>query len=66
VEAEIGKAAGKIWQALSSKGPMSRSALGAATRLPRDVLNQGFGWLAREGKLVVHKEKQGRVIGLAE
>jgi hypothetical protein len=54
MEAEIGFAAGKIWQALN-KGPMAKSAIAKATGLSADVVDQGIGWLAREGKLTVVK-----------
>ncbi|HOX06234.1 MAG TPA: winged helix-turn-helix domain-containing protein [Planctomycetota bacterium] len=59
MEAAIGFAAGKIWQTLNSKGPMAKSAIAKATGLAPDVLDQGIGWLAREGKLTV--VKAGRV-----
>lgn len=55
MEAEIGFAAGKIWQTLNSKGPMAKSAIAKATGLSADVVDQGIGWLAREGKLTVVK-----------
>jgi len=52
METEIGFAAGKVWQTLNSKGPMAKSAIARTTGLPADLLDQGIGWLAREGKLV--------------
>ena len=59
MEAEIGFAAGKIWQTLSTKGPMAKSAIAKATGLSADAVDQGIGWLAREGKLLA--TKAGRV-----
>lgn len=59
MEIEIGFAAGKIWQTLNAKGPMAKSAVAKATGLSADVLDQGIGWLAREGKLMT--VKAGRI-----
>ena len=55
METEIGFAAGKIWQTLNSKGPMAKSAIAKTTELPADLLDQGIGWLTREGKLITVK-----------
>ena len=51
MEAKIGEAAGKIWQALKANGSLGRTQLAKATGLSGDLLNQGIGWLAREGKI---------------
>jgi len=51
MEAKVGEAAGKVWQALHANGPMDKSALTKATGLSSDLVNQGIGWLAREGKI---------------
>lgn len=57
MEARIGEAAGKIWQALHADGPMRRSGIAKATGLSGDLLNQGIGWLAREGKIASQMQK---------
>jgi len=59
MESAIGFAAGKIWQTLNAKGPMAKTAIAKATGLSGDVVDQGIGWLAREGKLTT--VKAGRV-----
>jgi hypothetical protein len=51
MESKIGEAAGKIWQTLSSQGPMPKANLAKAAKLDKDLLEQGIGWLAREGKI---------------
>jgi len=51
MDAEIGDAAGRIWRALSDSGPMSKARIVKATGLSADLVNQGIGWLVREGKL---------------
>lgn len=61
LEVEIGDAAGKIWNVLYEKGPMSRASISKATKLSTNLVNQGIGWLAREGKLATDKAKRGEV-----
>ena len=66
IELEIGKAAGKIWDVLFAKGSMSKSQIAKETGLSTQLLNQGIGWLAREGKLDREKSKKGEKIKLTE
>jgi len=66
LELEIGEAAGNIWTILAAKGSMSRTQLGKAAGLSTHLLNQGIGWLAREGKLEVIKDKKKEVINLRQ
>ena len=65
-ENEIGEAAGKIWEVLQDNEPMSRTKIAKRTGLPTSLLNQGIGWLAREGKLMCEKRKRTQAIGLKE
>jgi hypothetical protein len=58
MENRIGEAAGKIWATLNAKGPLGKAELGKAVGLPAELVNQGIGWLAREGKISV--QEQGR------
>jgi len=55
MESTIGESAGKVWQALSAKGPMTSLALTKATKLSGQQINQAVGWLAREGKVAADK-----------
>lgn len=66
MEKEIGEAAGTIWNALSASGAMSKAKLAKATGLPTARVDQGIGWLAREGKLVREKGKKGEVVLLKQ
>jgi predicted HTH transcriptional regulator len=59
IDAKIGTAAGKIWEALSANGPVTQRKLRTMTGLPADLANQGIGWLAREGKLAVNGSPKG-------
>jgi len=58
LEKDIGEAAGRIWEALHENDPMSKTELAKRTGLSNVLLNQGIGWLAREGKLVQEKVKK--------
>ena len=62
MEAKIGEAAGRIWQALHANGPMGKAQLAKVTGLSGDLLNQGIGWLAREGKLTANGGARGDVL----
>ncbi|HLC26453.1 MAG TPA: winged helix-turn-helix domain-containing protein [bacterium] len=55
---KIGESAGVVWKALNINGETTLSKLQAKTRLSRDLLHQAIGWLAREGKLEMQKEKR--------
>ena len=63
MERKIGSAAGKIWFTLQEKGPMPMSQLAKATGLSSELVNQGLGWLAREGKLEPNGSRS-RILGL--
>ncbi len=62
METKIGDAAGKVWKALNAAGAMGKPQLAKATGLQSDLLNQGVGWLAREGKLA--SDDDGRSLKL--
>jgi len=63
MEAEIGHAAGQIWQYLHTHGAVSWPHLQRGTRLTERLLALGVGWLARKGKLRFVEER--RVMKLA-
>ena len=48
---EFGQNAGKVWQALSEKGPLSETKLINTTFLNEHQLRVAVGWLARENKI---------------
>jgi hypothetical protein len=64
MEAKIGEAAGKIWQVLKANGSLGKAQLAKATGLPGDLLNQGIGWLAREGKIVSEGQNMNQSLKL--
>jgi hypothetical protein len=55
----IGEFAGQIVKALSEHGSMSEGELGAETGLEHALVDQGIGWLAREGKLHIGRDRKG-------
>lgn len=66
LEQEIGQAAGKIWKMLHDKDAMSKAQIAKMTGLSVNLVNQGIGWLAREGKLAREKNKRIELIKLKD
>jgi hypothetical protein len=66
LEKEIGVAAGKVWKALKASGPMPKTKIPKVADVSPQLANQAIGWLAREGKLTLKKEKMSDLIGLKE
>ncbi len=60
----IGETAGKIWQALKSKEDLSVAQLKKATGADDKALWLGLGWLAREGKIILAKNKASIKVSL--
>jgi hypothetical protein len=54
---EIGVMAGKVWQTLDTKGEMSLAALKKSLGTRELTADWAIGWLARENKLVLRKER---------
>jgi hypothetical protein len=48
---EFGQNAGKVWQALNEKGPLSETKLINTTFLNEHQVQAAVGWLARENKI---------------
>ena len=48
---EFGQNAGKVWQALNIKGPLSETKLINTTFLNEHQVHTAVGWLARENKI---------------
>lgn len=62
--AQIGEVAGAIWRLLDSDGPVSLTQLVKKLGEPRDVVMQGLGWLAREGKVQIEDVGRKRMVSL--
>ena len=63
-QAQIGETAGLVWQALSENGPLTAAKLVKELGLPRDIVMQGVGWLAREDKLFIEEGPRHRTYAL--
>jgi hypothetical protein len=64
MHAQIGEAAGQIWQYLAQHGATSLPKLQRGTHLPERLLHMGIGWLAREDKLRFVQERGGVKLSL--
>jgi hypothetical protein len=62
----IGEAAGLVWHYLSEHGSVTLSKLSREVDAPRDLVMQGVGWLAREGKIVFEARARNKTISLKE
>jgi Winged helix-turn-helix domain (DUF2582) len=60
----IGTVAGSVWHYLSENGPVTLSKLAREIEAPRDLVMQGVGWLAREGKVAFHEGPRSKTISL--
>jgi len=63
---QIGETAGAVWRTLADHGPQSPAKIVERVGGNRDLIMQGIGWLAREGKLAITETKRGRIIALRE
>ena len=64
---QIGETAGMLWHVLQESGPVSVSRLvKSVDDVPRDVILQAIGWLAREDKIEIEETGRGRMISLRE
>ena len=61
---EIGTAAGLVWTYLEESGPAALSKIAKDVDAPRDLVMQGVGWLAREGKVTFQEGSRGKLISL--
>ena len=60
----IGTVAGVVWRYLEESGPVTLSKLAREIDAPRDLVMQGVGWLAREGKVMFHEGARSKRISL--
>lgn len=62
--ARIGDVAGTVWRVLHENGPTPQTKLLQQVDAPRDLVLQGLGWLAREGKLQFEQRARGRAVSV--
>ena len=63
---QIGEAAGQVWHCLQENGRLSLTKLTKDVELPRDVVMQAIGWLAREDKIELVESNRRRFVSLRE
>ncbi len=61
---EIGSVAGEIWSVLRAKGEMSVAALKKSLGAKDATADWAIGWLAREDKIILRKERNTVKIAL--
>jgi hypothetical protein len=59
LKGQVGEIAGKVWQTLSSEGPLTLSELKKkVTNGEGELVSLALGWLAREDKVHITSEKK--------
>jgi hypothetical protein len=61
---QIGETAGQVWQILNSRGTLTIPKLVKEIDVPRDVIMQALGWLAREGKIDIEEDSRTKTVSL--
>lgn len=59
VTSEVGHLAGEVWNYLNSNGGASLARVSEATGASRTEVSRAVGWLAREGKVEIHRSSRG-------
>ncbi len=62
----IGTVAGTVWQFLSENEAVTLSRLAREIDVPRDLVMQGVGWLAREEKIDFIEGVRSKLITLKQ
>jgi transcription initiation factor IIE alpha subunit len=62
----FGVNAGKVWHALKQKGALTASAIAKETGLKINEVFGALGWLGRENKIIIIKDKKGTLYKLTE
>jgi len=63
--AKIGETAGMVWERLAAASePVSLTGLAQQLDVPRDLVMQAIGWLAREDKVQIVEQGRTRKISL--
>ncbi|MGE3315615.1 MAG: winged helix-turn-helix domain-containing protein [Planctomycetaceae bacterium] len=60
----VGMIAGMVWKYLDVNGAVTLSKLAREIDAPRDLVMQGVGWLAREGKIEFQEGSRNKLIAL--
>jgi hypothetical protein len=55
---EIGTTAGAVWQILNAKGELSLPSLKRQVEATSPVFDWAIGWLAREDKVIITRQRK--------
>lgn len=66
MDQEIGTAAGRIWTVLNEKGAAPLAQLKKAAAVKAPLFDWALGWLAREGKIEITRNKRSYQVRLLE
>jgi winged helix-turn-helix protein DUF2582 len=66
VQGEIGAAAGAIWRALAENGGCALPKLRKSIECSAQAFDWAIGWLAREDKIAITREKRSFLVHLKE
>lgn len=66
MQEEIGTLAGTIWHILNTKGELTLRKLKKEVGVTAMVFDWAIGWLAREGKIAIRREKRAFRVRLKE
>jgi hypothetical protein len=63
---QVGEAAGKIWHALNDFGPQTSTQLKKKLNGSSELVDFALGWLAREDKVDLSREKKSIKVALRQ
>jgi hypothetical protein len=64
MNAQVGEAAGKVWQLLNDSGPQTLAQIKKKVNGSGDLVGFALGWLAREEKVDISKDKNSFKVAL--
>ena len=62
----IGDIAGRVWKTLGKKGELNIISLPMLLKIKSEIVYQGLGWLAREGKISYAQRDGKQFVSLTE
>jgi hypothetical protein len=64
LQAQVGETAGKVWNLLNDRGPQTLAQLKKSLDGAGELAGFAVGWLAREDKVTITKEKKSFKVAL--
>ncbi len=58
IKEEVGETAGKVWELLARDGPQTLAQAKKKLDVANELLNFAIGWLAREDKVDISRDKK--------